>query len=60
VEKARTRSRATALHQRVQLLPALFAQHFADQCAELMHVLAQREVLGWKLDLMAVHGCARF
>jgi hypothetical protein len=45
-----------ALDQRVQLLAALLAQHFTDHHAQLMHVLAQGQVLGRKLDLMAVHG----
>ncbi len=47
---------AVAFHQRVQFLAALFTQHFADHHAQLVHVLAQGQMLGRELDLMAVHG----
>ena len=46
---------AVQLHQLEQLLPALLAQDFAHERAERMHVLAQRLVLGRKVDVAAVH-----
>src|SRR3982074_1860496 len=46
---------AVELHQLEQLLPTLLAQNLAHERTERMHVLAQRLVLGRKVDVAAVH-----
>ena len=50
------RDGAIGLDEVEQRLPALLAQHLADQAAEQMDVLAQRGVPGRELDVVAVHG----
>jgi hypothetical protein len=47
--------RAIALDQCKKLFAPLIAQNFANQRAEHMHIVAQRGVLGRKLDLGAIH-----
>jgi hypothetical protein len=39
-----------------QLLTTLLLQHFANELAQGVHVLAQRLMLGWEMNLTAVHG----
>jgi hypothetical protein len=46
---------AIAFHEREHEVPALLAQDLADERAERVHVLAERRVLGGKLDVLAVH-----
>src|SRR4029077_1320222 len=46
---------AVQLHQLEQLRAALLAQNLAHERAERMHILAQRLVLGRKVDVAAVH-----
>src|SRR5205807_2707961 len=47
---------AIELDQLEQLLTALLEQDLAHQRAERVHILAQRLVLGRKVDVGAVHG----
>src|ERR1700730_6154618 len=46
---------AVQLHQLEQLLATLLAQNLAHERAERTHILAQRLVLGRKVDVVAVH-----
>src|SRR4029077_4744092 len=46
---------AVQLHQLEQTLATLLAQKLPQERAERMHILAQRLVLGRKVDVAAVH-----
>ena len=52
------RDDAIFFHELVETVPALLPQHLAHEHTQLVHVFAQRQVFGWKLDLIAVHGAA--
>ncbi len=53
---ARDGRKPVALHQLEQCVTTLLAQDGAHDCAELVHILAKRGVLGRELDLLAVRG----
>ena len=48
--------RAIALDELEQRLTALLAQHLTDQCAEHVHIVAQRGVLGREIRFGTIHG----
>jgi hypothetical protein len=50
------RSLSVALHSLEHRLPALLANHFADEHAQHVHVFTQFSVFGGETDIRARHG----